>query len=174
MSFIKRHSLTVTLSLLAHAIPILLFLTVPGDRSPNQPIELNGVLEPTHPRNSLAHTIAASKASIGAISSPPAGSETGTLSVLVPESYLEGIKAKILEHQKYPLEARKRHLEGVMEYEIEVSKSGEIHSISLISEAKTAILEQAGREAIEASSPFLHPPAGKSCKIRIPIEFKIK
>ncbi len=88
-------------------------------------------------------------------------------------SYESALRSRIAQQERYPLEARKRHLESTVEIEFEVGEHGELLQISVKTPEKPAILVEAARAAVEQSAPFPPPPPGISHKFVVPIDFKI-
>ena len=96
-------------------------------------------------------------------------------STVAAQNYAGLLRQRILEHQHYPLEARKRGLSGVIEVSFELTRTGEILKIieAAAPESKS-LLQQAARAAIRDAAPFAEPPAGISLQFRIPIEFTLR
>lgn len=120
------------------------------------------------PETMKSHSLTAIDGSMGA-------HETSQIHDLGAENEYDLIlRKKIAAQEQYPKEAQKRRLEGLIEVEFELDGEGRIEKISSISAGKPTILVEAALDAVKRASPFLPPPAGKTRKFVIPIEFKIK
>ena len=116
----------------------------------------------------------ASSTSRAAQTMESSGNNPGTGGLDGKNSYEAQIRAKIAQQERYPLEARKRHLEDRVEIEFEIGEKGEIVHLSVKNPGKPAILVEAAKSAIKQAAPFPPPPAGISHNFVVPIDFKIK
>ena len=89
-------------------------------------------------------------------------------------SYLEAVRQQILSHQHYPMIARKKGLQGIVEVRVFLNDQGGVLKKELISPGKMPILEDAALVAIDESLPFPRPPVKISGAIVVPIEFRLR
>lgn len=76
----------------------------------------------------------------------------------------------------YPLNARRKGLEGTTTFDIEVSADGRVQQVRLISSSGSEILDEAALKAIKQWRyyPALLDNRPVSCKIKVPIAFRLE
>jgi protein TonB len=87
--------------------------------------------------------------------------------------YLE-LQRRIQEQERYPKEAQKRGISGVISVQFQLNDQGQITEIHANSQGKPDVLVEAALASVRAASPFSPPPAGISRNFEIPVDFKIK
>ncbi|MDX8380660.1 MAG: TonB family protein [Ghiorsea sp.] len=72
------------------------------------------------------------------------------------QQYIRSLITIVKSHKTYPYSARRRHIEGLVMVSFTVGSSGVISDLQI--KGKTAILNKASMNAIQASIPFPLPP----------------
>lgn len=79
-------------------------------------------------------------------------------------TYLHQLRQRISANKRYPLLARKRHLEGMVLIHFEVNSRGRIQTLNLIS--GPPLLQHSAEDAVKNALPF-PPPKGISLPVKI-------
>lgn len=76
------------------------------------------------------------------------------------QNYLSLIQQSIEQHKRYPLVARRRHIEGRVNVRFVISPTGLIDKIEIVQSSGQEILDRATLKAVREASPLPPPPAG--------------
>ena len=76
------------------------------------------------------------------------------------DEYLAMVRMRIERHKKYPMLARRRHMEGRVRLRFMLEPNGKAEVVEVVKGSGYRILDQAAVAAIMAASPFPRPPGG--------------
>ena len=78
----------------------------------------------------------------------------------VVDNYLSFLRARIEQHKKYPLVARRRGLEGEVGLRFILAATGEVLKLEVLKSSGVVILDRAAVDAVRRATPFAEPPEG--------------
>lgn len=93
------------------------------------------------------------------------------------EIYQNMVVRKILGGVEYPEYAQRRGLEGVVQLRVQINRDGRILDIEQITGSRHAVLNDAGRKAVERAREFPRVPAampGEVISVEVPIRFRLQ
>ena len=179
---------SILFSVLLHGIGcgIVLFCFLPANSPPHlEPVSISdvGFVSAPSQKTMAAHPLIPvvsehSEQPVSVNSAVSAGNEaangTSKTSTMEQDSYISELQKRIQSEERYPVEARKRGISGVIDVGFRLNKEGQIVEIHSNSPEKPTLLIEAALAAVKAAAPFPAPPAGISTDFRIPVDFKIK
>ena len=74
------------------------------------------------------------------------------------ENYLSMVRMRIERHKKYPIVARKRHMEGRVRLRFIIGPDGRVRSMKVVGKSRYSVLDKAAVRAVMDSAPFPEPP----------------
>ncbi len=171
-----RAAIPYVFSLILHSLLIFFVISIaslslkPEVNSALKSSSIEGVsvFTPKSLHSSVSQTVAKEEGIV------PSASHSIEINENAEKSYILMLQTRIQSQSHYPLEARKRNLQGVIEVEFELNENGSIENITTKNTANMAILANSAQEAVIHAAPFERPPIGISHHFVIPIEFKIK
>ena len=83
---------------------------------------------------------------------------TGVTSYGSAENYLSMVRMRIERHKKYPIIARKRHMEGRVRLRFIIGPDGRVRSMKVVGKSRYSVLDKAAVRAVMDSAPFPEPP----------------
>lgn len=90
--------------------------------------------------------------------------------------YLNLVRQQIDQHKRYPLFARKKHIEGLVGLKFVISRDGSVKGIHVVQSSRYSVLDEAAVDAVKNANPF--PPFPKEIKIslltvEVPVSFQL-
>lgn len=76
------------------------------------------------------------------------------------DNYLRMVLMRIEQHKKYPVVARKRHMEGRVRVRFIIGPNGMLRSIRVVEKSRYSVLDEAAVRAVMEAAPFPEPPKG--------------
>ena len=88
----------------------------------------------------------------------PGPTRTGVASYGSAENYLSMVRMRIERHKKYPIIARKRHMEGRVRLRFIIGPDGRVSGMKVVGKSRYSVLDRAAVKAVTDSAPFPEPP----------------
>ncbi len=90
--------------------------------------------------------------------------------------YLNLVRQQIDQHKRYPLFARKKHIEGLVGLKFVISRDGSVKGIHVVQSSRYSVLDEAAVEAVKNANPF--PPFPEEIgvpllTIEVPVSFQL-
>jgi len=107
----------------------------------------------------------------GAGNGAASGADRGELGDRVAR-YVEDVRRRIADRQRYPAAAKLRGVEGIVTVVLAIGIDGRLESMVLEGDAN-ALLARSAQEATQAAAPF-GPPPGGARRIRVPVRYALR
>jgi TonB family protein len=100
------------------------------------------------------------------------GGDGGASDFSTSRNYLEIVKLKIEKNKKYPENAKRNHMEGIVNLKFIITSDGDIRNMEISKSSRHPMLDEAAMQALKDAAPFPKPPE-RFFKEEVPLQISI-